>query len=820
MSYFKSKTATEEVNIFYEDFGKGPPVILIHGWPLSHRMWEYQLEEIVNAGFRCITYDRRGFGESDKPWRKYDYDTLASDLNNLIHHLSLTDSIIVGFSMGGGEVARFIGNYGTNKISKAALIAAVPPFMLKTSDNPEGLEKEVDICNNNIDNLQNNSDAMFSTQSIDEMIAHTVNGGGNVCAATTSNGNAAPNVNAGTDYTIPARTPFEMTGSATDADFDTLTYSWEQFDLGPAQAVNAGDNGSSPLFRVFPPSVTPTRTFPQLDSILNNTTIVGETLPTTTRSLTLRLTVRDQMGGIDKDTALLSVEDTGQGFEFTSQNSATTLPPGGSVDITWNVAGTTDTPISCASVDVLMSVDGGQSFSTTLASSVPNDGSQSVTLPNNPETQVRFKVKCSNNIFFDINNADVVIGVVPVILTYEDVPTTPMVIDDASASCSGTPITRTINVSDALTVNDMMFGFTADHSYRGDIQVIITSPNLSTATVIATNSGDGDDNYDVSLDDSQTLPLDNDANDNTASPFYDRGAAPSSALSVFNGENASGDWLISMCDAFSVDDGLYYRSALKFPVADFDGDGDPDLSDPDDDDDGVLDTADSCLTADYNISADNDSDGCDDADEDKDDDNDGMQDEWENFYGLDPLLDFDAQLDGDNDQLTNLDEFTQGTDPTKPNVNIADIQNELVKRAEIAKRILLKVYGLGYIPPAATGAVYTDVQAADFNARWIEKLAADGNTEGCATNHFCPDMIVTKGQLSKLLLKSVFGSAFTPTTATGVYFTDVTPSTFSADWIEELLNQEFTEGCDADNFCPNEAVTVEGFNTMLNKVFP
>ncbi|CAM4162908.1 alpha/beta fold hydrolase [Gillisia hiemivivida] len=143
MSYFKSKTATEEVNIFYEDFGKGQPVILIHGWPLSHRMWEYQIEEIINAGFRCITYDRRGFGESGKPWGKYDYDTLASDLNNLIDHLNLSDSILVGFSMGGGEVARFIGNYGTNKISKAALISAVPPFMLKTSDNPEGLDKEV-----------------------------------------------------------------------------------------------------------------------------------------------------------------------------------------------------------------------------------------------------------------------------------------------------------------------------------------------------------------------------------------------------------------------------------------------------------------------------------------------------------------------------------------------------------------------------------------------------------------------------------------------------------------------------------------------------
>ena len=143
MSYFKSKTATEEVNIFYEDFGKGQAVILIHGWPLSHRMWEYQIEEIVNAGFRCITYDRRGFGESDKPWGKYDYDSLASDLNNLIDHLSISDAILVGFSMGGGEVARFVGNYGTGKIAKTALISAVPPFMLKTSDNPEGIDKEV-----------------------------------------------------------------------------------------------------------------------------------------------------------------------------------------------------------------------------------------------------------------------------------------------------------------------------------------------------------------------------------------------------------------------------------------------------------------------------------------------------------------------------------------------------------------------------------------------------------------------------------------------------------------------------------------------------
>ncbi|WP_026933899.1 alpha/beta fold hydrolase [Christiangramia echinicola] len=137
-----SKEKGKNINLFYEDYGEGKPVILIHGWPLSHRMWEYQINEIVEAGFRCIAYDRRGFGDSDKPWTNYDYDSLANDLNDIITELGLSEVTIVGFSMGGGEVARYIGKYGTANISKAALISAVPPFMLKTDDNPDGLEKE------------------------------------------------------------------------------------------------------------------------------------------------------------------------------------------------------------------------------------------------------------------------------------------------------------------------------------------------------------------------------------------------------------------------------------------------------------------------------------------------------------------------------------------------------------------------------------------------------------------------------------------------------------------------------------------------------
>jgi non-heme chloroperoxidase len=145
MAYIKAgnDAAGHPVQIFYEDWGQGAPVVLIHGWPLDHTMWEHQAVALAKAGKRVIAYDRRGFGRSSRPWGGYDYDTLASDLNALLTELDLTGVTLVGFSMGGGEIARYIGNYGQERLARVAFVSAVTPYMLQTGDNPDGVPQKV-----------------------------------------------------------------------------------------------------------------------------------------------------------------------------------------------------------------------------------------------------------------------------------------------------------------------------------------------------------------------------------------------------------------------------------------------------------------------------------------------------------------------------------------------------------------------------------------------------------------------------------------------------------------------------------------------------
>jgi non-heme chloroperoxidase len=138
-----AKENSGDIQLYYEDHGSGSPVVLIHGYPLNGASWELQIPALLKGGHRVITYDRRGFGKSSQPAEGYNYDTFAADLQKLSNHLQLKDFALVGFSMGGGEVARYIGKYGSKGVTKAVIMGGVPPYLLKTADNPEGVDAAV-----------------------------------------------------------------------------------------------------------------------------------------------------------------------------------------------------------------------------------------------------------------------------------------------------------------------------------------------------------------------------------------------------------------------------------------------------------------------------------------------------------------------------------------------------------------------------------------------------------------------------------------------------------------------------------------------------
>jgi hypothetical protein len=271
------------------------------------------------------------------------------------------------------------------------------------------------------DDIQAHSDAYFHVKSIDEIIAYTNSGSGSSCPVITSSGNTAPvvTVPAG-GWTIPVSTPFSLTGSATDANGDALTYCWEEFDLGTAGSPNS-PSGNAPLFRSFNPVTSPTRIFPQVSDLLNNVQTLGEILPAYTRSLVFRLTARDNKlggGGVGYNSLSFNVTSTAGPFAVTSPNTNVSWAAFSTQSITWNTANTTASPVSCSAVNILLSTDGGNSWPITLASNTPNDGTESVIIPDNQGTSSRVKIEAVGNIFFDISNVNFSISApLPVELT-------------------------------------------------------------------------------------------------------------------------------------------------------------------------------------------------------------------------------------------------------------------------------------------------------------------------------------------------------------------------------------------------------------------
>ena len=260
------------------------------------------------------------------------------------------------------------------------------------------------ICNPNV---QNNSDDYFSAMSIQEISNYINNGTGNNCPVTTDIGNTPPTVNDVANYTLPISTPFRLTAVGADADGDAITYCWEQMDNEIATMPPVSTNTGGPAFRTYDPTTDASRYFPKLNDIVNGIDDEWEELPSVSRSMNFRVTVRDNhMGGgcTTEDDVDLTFTNTAGPFLVQNPNMALTWLSGTTETVTWDVAGTDAAPVSCANVDIILSTDGGFTYPITLATGVPNNGSFEVSVPNEATTTARVMVVCSDNIFFDISN--------------------------------------------------------------------------------------------------------------------------------------------------------------------------------------------------------------------------------------------------------------------------------------------------------------------------------------------------------------------------------------------------------------------------------
>lgn len=331
------------------------------------------------------------------------------------------------------------------------------------------------------ENVQPHSDDVFHTRSFDQIVAFSTGATGNSCAVTTSTGNLPPTVNAGAAYTIPKQTPFTLTGSATDPDGDALTYLWEEFDLGTAAPPNDDVAATRPIFRTFVPLTVPSRTFPRLSDILSNVATLGESMSTRNRTMTFRLTARDNRaggGGVNNASTTVTINAAAGPFVVTQPNTAVTWLANSAQTVTWDVAGTTAAPISCANVAITLSTDGGMTFPATLAASTPNDGTEGVTIPNTPTTQARVRVSCEGNVFFDIGNANFTIGAAgapaPVLLSIA--PT-------SGPTAGGTLVTLT--GTDFVSGATVRFGAVSATSvtFNSATSLTATTPAQSAATV-------------------------------------------------------------------------------------------------------------------------------------------------------------------------------------------------------------------------------------------------------------------------------------------------------------------------------------------------
>lgn len=400
-------------------------------------------------------------------------------------------------------------------------------------------------------NVQNNSDAHFHAVSLAQMASFVAGTGS--CAATTSNNNNAPVVNAGSDFTIPKGTPFVLYGSATDANGDALTYCWEQTDIQISTQPPLQTNASGPNFRSNPPIASPNRFMPAMSSVLQgNLAPTWEVVSNVARTMNFALTVRDNRmpngGQTGIDQMILTVSGTTGPFDVTSQNTDQLVwAQGSSQTITWTVNGTTSL-VGSTNVDILLSTDGGLTYATTLASNTPNDGTEVITVPSVTFPNCRVMVKPTGNIYYDINSKNIAIGN----YTYQTqnvctdyVLNAGTAIPESSTSYSGFALT----IADSFTLTDINIRPNLTHPNAGNLYFAYRHPSqTSGVTRLSSGSCAGSANINLFYDQQGTAV-------NCAATTSMAPTLPLDPFTPFIGLNSSGQWIFYLVDIV-VGDGV------------------------------------------------------------------------------------------------------------------------------------------------------------------------------------------------------------------------------------------------------------------------
>ena len=410
-------------------------------------------------------------------------------------------------------------------------------------------------------NVQMNSDDYFHAASIAQVQQNMT---GKTCPTNTAITHGTPVVNAGADYIIPMSTPFTLTGSATDSGGNPLVYCWEQMDTATtetnAASVASPTKAAGPNWRSFEPTPSPSRTFPVMSAILNGQTtsngpggITVEALSSVARTLNFRLTARDNVAGggqTNFDDMVITVDATRGPLTVTSQNTAgQTWNPGSTQTITWSV-NNTNTSTGGANVDILLSTDGGATFPTVLVAGTPNDGSQTVTIPNVTAQKARIMVKASGSIFFNVNTKDIAIGytVSTSCNTYSNNTALP-VPDGVANNTPGAIVTKTINIPTTAEIGDVNVTLAATHTYTWDMVVAMNHPDGTQVALWNRNCNNISTGFNILFNDGAPaivcVPSGN------VSGTY----APASALSQYNGKPANGTWTLLAADYWNGDTG-------------------------------------------------------------------------------------------------------------------------------------------------------------------------------------------------------------------------------------------------------------------------